>query len=1081
MKTKKITAFFAAFITACGTFTCVNAGSFDIQDSNAIYAQNNRLSMPYDANVSYAIPEFKSLIGQDVSSFSDVSPVAAYTSIDKNITLADSSINMPSSFDMRDAGTISSVKNQGSYGSCWTFASATSAETSLLKNFPSVNLSEWHTAYYPYIGGNQIDIGDKTLFEHLDYGGASNVVTNLWAQWIGPVSETDMPYGDQTIFDNETIVDKYLNTSDFHLENAYMFDYNDDRSNEVEINSLVKQFIYYGNAVDVSFYTNSSITYNNSTYGSYSAVKPKYSNHSVTIAGWDDNYSASNFYEYTTKDGVIHRPQNDGAWLIKNSWGTGWGDLGYFWISYEDTSLCEFSVFDLSESDNYLTNYQHDSFVPTQSMSADDNSEINQPSYMANIFTANGDEQIEAISTYINNPGTTYDITIYTNLSDESDPTSGIASEVTSGSSDITGYKTIELDKCVYIEDGEKFAVTVKMYCDDSKFVLPLETCMLLEDKDDGELTMLSKYTTYDKICEYTAENESFYSEDGNSWTDVTEKNYEYTDEEKNAMVAKVIEENREDMTETQIAAYEAMFESGNLKIVMGNMALKAFSNPVNTVSFSQMEGNVLLNEAVELSSADDNDKIYYSVNGGAYLLYNEPIAINKEMTISATVDNSLFTEKTFIPAKAEFYDIGYRVNPAHTNNLVSYAERIDSSKFEINVDGRYSQIVLMPISGANIYMNGIKIENSQFTDVIDLNYGLNTITFELDEENYEDNSVTVNIYRNAVNINLETETVSFSGVDSLKANDGHIFVSGESVSDYAGQTIFAEISGEIVEIEIPERAVMPDLEIDYLNETLNYFPNEIASLTEYSVSGNDYKSAESRFIDGQNITSGMVMSKALRIIPGETITLRISEGNGMFASDAITYDIPSAPDKPYEMPEYTVNGGMINLDYSDVLEYGVISKSVNESDVAIMAEEYGYDEATFKSLLMSRYGAKDNEELLTMLGIEWDTIFEIDCTENTEIAVRYYYDTNAFASLAYLKKIITYTIDKGDINCDGEINAIDASYVLTYYAAISIGSEFNLTSVQLNVGDYNNDGVINAVDASAILTYYALISTGNS
>ena len=39
-------------------------------------------------------------------------------------------------------------------------------------------------------------------------------------------------------------------------------------------------------------------------------------NHAVTIIGWDDDYPADNFLEG-------HRPPQDGAWLVKNSWGSG--------------------------------------------------------------------------------------------------------------------------------------------------------------------------------------------------------------------------------------------------------------------------------------------------------------------------------------------------------------------------------------------------------------------------------------------------------------------------------------------------------------------------------------------------------------------------------------------------------------------------------------------------------------------------------------------------------------------------------------------------------------------------------------
>ncbi len=68
-----------------------------------------------------------------------------------------------------------------------------------------------------------------------------------------------------------------------------------------------------------------------------------------------------------------------------------------------------------------------------------------------------------------------------------------------------------------------------------------------------------------------------------------------------------------------------------------------------------------------------------------------------------------------------------------------------------------------------------------------------------------------------------------------------------------------------------------------------------------------------------------------------------------------------------------------------------------------------------------------------------------------------------------------------GDVNNDSQINAVDASSVLAYYAMLSTNKEGDYNASQKQAADVNNDGQINAVDASCILSYYAYVSTSKS
>ena len=70
--------------------------------------------------------------------------------------------------------------------------------------------------------------------------------------------------------------------------------------------------------------------------------------------------------------------------------------------------------------------------------------------------------------------------------------------------------------------------------------------------------------------------------------------------------------------------------------------------------------------------------------------------------------------------------------------------------------------------------------------------------------------------------------------------------------------------------------------------------------------------------------------------------------------------------------------------------------------------------------------------------------------------------------------------VNRGDIDDNGTIDAIDASVALTIYALRSTNGDVSMYSEkQLQAADTDKNGTVDAIDASYILSYYAYISTG--
>lgn len=237
-----------------------------------------------------------------------------------------SSQALPARYDLRDSSFVTSVKNQGggaAGGNCTMFATMGALESRWLKTaFDSLDLSEQNLAA---CHGYEWDYGE---------GANSYICSAYLSRFSGPVLETQDPYN--TLVTSCTTLEpfalvpeaRWLPGRDFHL---------------------LKEVIYYYGAVWVSVHID--MTKFNDTVDTYYYDGNAPSNHAFLACGWDD--------AKVTAGGT-------GAWIVKNSWGPGWADNGFVYVSYNDTKFAgEMALFptrwDTDEVDS-LYMYDHLSF-----------------------------------------------------------------------------------------------------------------------------------------------------------------------------------------------------------------------------------------------------------------------------------------------------------------------------------------------------------------------------------------------------------------------------------------------------------------------------------------------------------------------------------------------------------------------------------------------------------------------------------------------------------------------------------------------------------------------------------------------
>jgi C1A family cysteine protease len=320
-------------------------------------------------------------------------------------------------FNLNDLGLVTPVKNQGSMGSCWAFGAAGAFESS-----------------YLIATGKELSISENNIqnlcLPYSEYGqtattesGNMLMTAGYFVSWLGAINTTDdfydelgkvstLQYGPNAI---HTVNAVFININNKNAIKEYLTKY-----------GAMNLFVYGASSQDSSYSNVYKSVYNKEYFG----------NHYVTLVGWDDNFSKNKF---STK-----APGN-GAWICKNSWGSEWGDGGFFYLSYYDKSLVTDAVgFTFDNVEYYETLYQNEAVGKYTFLEYD--------TYGQKYISENGDI-IAAVGTYFETAGSQYTISVYVN-------DHVVYSQ--SGKSGHAGYETVKLNKYIAVDSNSTFEIRIK-------------------------------------------------------------------------------------------------------------------------------------------------------------------------------------------------------------------------------------------------------------------------------------------------------------------------------------------------------------------------------------------------------------------------------------------------------------------------------------------------------------------------------------------------------------------------------------------------------------------------------------------
>lgn len=368
---------------------------------------------------------------------------------------------LPQKYCSAEDGRKPEVKSQGGYGTCWALAATSAIEASLMPEEHMV-FSADHMALNNAFA---VDLND---------GGDYRMAMAYLAGWQGPVLEKDDPYGDACSLDGLLPA--------VHVQEMRLY--------EGASREELKQAIRTYGAVQTSLYMSRATTaedqaYYNAFFSAYHYPISREPSHDVILVGWDDTVSRFLFRDV---------PEEDGAWVCQNSWGSSFGNDGLFYVSYADATIAGQAIAytGIEPTDNYDRIYQTDPCGWQGSLGYG-----TEDCWFANRYEAEAAGTLAAVGFYATGKDTSYEIYVQPDGVDGREERKLLQS----GTLTDAGYYTVQLKKQEPLVKGGAFYVMVKIHTPGSRFPVAAE---YRSDAHTATVTTDGKY--------------GYLSNDGESW-----------------------------------------------------------------------------------------------------------------------------------------------------------------------------------------------------------------------------------------------------------------------------------------------------------------------------------------------------------------------------------------------------------------------------------------------------------------------------------------------------------------------------------------------------------------------------------